>query len=100
MSAPNRFGNNLTKARIAMLIGADGQPHGGDAPSSAEIIVNGQPVSDTNPFPVALAGAPTWVTPPATSGASGTAGQMAYNGFYLFVCVATNTWRRVALGSW
>lgn len=65
MSAPNRFGSNLAKSQIALLIGADGQPQSGDAPSSIEIIVDGEPVSPTNPFPVALTGGA-----PATIGAT------------------------------
>jgi hypothetical protein len=34
-----------------------------------------------------------------TSTAVGTAGQISYDSTYLYVCIATNTWRRVALGS-
>lgn len=45
-------------------------------------------------------GAPVWVSFPASSSASGTPGQIAYNGSYLAVCVAANTWRRVAIDDW
>lgn len=45
-------------------------------------------------------GIPVWVTVPASSGAAGTAGQMAYDSDYLYVCVAANTWRRIALNDW
>jgi hypothetical protein len=41
-----------------------------------------------------------WVAVPASATATGTAGQMAYASGFLYVCVATNTWRRVALSSW
>ncbi len=41
-----------------------------------------------------------WVSPPATATSAGTAGQMAYAAPYLYVCVDTNTWRRVALSTW
>ncbi len=34
---------------------------------------------------------------PASSGASGTAGQISWDGTYLYVCTATNTWKRIAL---
>jgi hypothetical protein len=34
-----------------------------------------------------------------TSNATGTAGQTSYDSNYFYVCIATNTWRRVALGS-
>ena len=45
-------------------------------------------------------GIPVWVTVPASSSAAGTPGQMAYDGSYLYVCVATNTWRRTAIDDW
>ncbi len=41
-----------------------------------------------------------WVAPPASASASGTPGQMAYDSDYLYVCVATDTWKRVALSTW
>ena len=41
-----------------------------------------------------------WVAPPASATATGTAGQKAYDATYLYVCVAANTWRRVALAAW
>lgn len=34
---------------------------------------------------------------PATSGAQGTPGQAAFDANFLYICVAQNTWRRVAL---
>lgn len=37
---------------------------------------------------------PAWAAVPASSGASGTAGQLAYDGSYLYICTATNTWVR------
>jgi hypothetical protein len=33
------------------------------------------------------------------SDATGTAGQTSYDSTYFYICIATNTWRRVALGS-
>lgn len=51
-----------------------------------------------------LAGAggltPSFVPVPASSTASGTAGQMAYDDDYLYVAVAANTWRRIPLNDW
>ena len=41
-----------------------------------------------------------WTTVPANATATGTAGQLAYASGFLYVCVATNTWKRVALSSW
>jgi hypothetical protein len=35
----------------------------------------------------------------ASSTATGTAGQTSYDSDYFYICIATDTWRRVALGS-
>jgi hypothetical protein len=40
------------------------------------------------------------ITPPATATSSGTAGQIAYDSNYVYICTATNTWKRSALSSW
>lgn len=37
---------------------------------------------------------------PPTPTAAGTKGQMAYDGNYFYICIATNTWRRVAISTW
>lgn len=37
-----------------------------------------------------------WASTPATSGATGTKGQLSWDGTYLYTCVATNTWTRAA----
>lgn len=39
-------------------------------------------------------------SPPATATASGTAGQVTWDANYLYVCVATNSWKRTALSAW
>ena len=41
-----------------------------------------------------------WVSVPASATATGTAGQKAYDANYMYICTATNTWRRVALTTW
>lgn len=46
-----------------------------------------------------------WATPvsasaPATAASAGVAGQIAYDSGFIYVCVATNTWKRVAIASW
>jgi hypothetical protein len=46
-----------------------------------------------------LSGPPAWQTVPATATSTGTAGQVAYDATHLYVCVATNTWVRVALAT-
>jgi hypothetical protein len=37
---------------------------------------------------------------PTTSSATGTAGSIAWDSNYIYVCVATNTWKRVAISTW
>lgn len=37
---------------------------------------------------------------PASATATGTAGDWAYDSSYIYVCVATNSWKRVAIASW
>jgi Collagen triple helix repeat (20 copies) len=39
-------------------------------------------------------------TAPSTSGATGTAGMIRFDSDYIYVCVATNTWKRVAISTW
>lgn len=39
-------------------------------------------------------------TVPATATDTGTAGQIAYDSSYVYVCIATNTWKRVAISTW
>src|SRR3954468_1761383 len=36
---------------------------------------------------------------PANSSANGVAGRMVWDSGYLYVCIATNSWKRVALGT-
>lgn len=36
-------------------------------------------------------------TPPATSTSTGTAGEIAYDSGFLYICVAANSWKRIAL---
>lgn len=37
---------------------------------------------------------------PASSTATGSIGQIAWDASYIYLCVATNTWKRVALATW
>jgi hypothetical protein len=37
---------------------------------------------------------------PSQSSATGTQGQIAWDSNYIYVCIATNAWKRVALSSW
>lgn len=43
------------------------------------------------------------VTPtktPASAGAAGIAGEWAWDADYIYICIATNTWKRVAVSTW
>lgn len=44
--------------------------------------------------------AATWVSVPSTATSTGKQGQMAANSSFLYICTATDTWRRVAIASW
>lgn len=72
-----------------------------------ELVVTVDNSTDRNPqrLLVAKAGAAgasdfipagVFVSAPASSSDAGFVGQMAYDGTYLYVCVATDTWERVA----
>jgi len=37
---------------------------------------------------------------PATSSSTGTTGQISWDSQYVYVCIATNTWKRAALSTW
>lgn len=43
---------------------------------------------------------PAHVAAPASAGATGTVGQIAFDSSYAYFCVAANTWRRVAIATW
>lgn len=38
--------------------------------------------------------------PPVSASSTGTPGQIEWDGDYVYVCVATNTWKRTALSAW
>jgi hypothetical protein len=50
--------------------------------------------------PAGGGGSFSWSSVPASASATGTAGSMAYDSDYLYICVATNTGRRVPLSEW
>lgn len=39
-------------------------------------------------------------TPPANASSQGVAGSITYDSNYIYMCVATNTWKRVAIATW
>ena len=42
----------------------------------------------------------SWIAVPSTATSTGKTGQMASDSSFLYVCTATDTWRRVAVASW
>jgi hypothetical protein len=39
-------------------------------------------------------------TAPATANTTGVAGEIRYDSSYVYICVATNTWKRASLSTW
>ena len=39
-------------------------------------------------------------TAPAATGSTGTAGDIRYDANYIYICTATNTWKRAAIATW
>jgi len=48
----------------------------------------------------ALTGSTLSTGTPATAAATGTTGTLQYDASYLYVCVATDTWKRVGIATW
>ena len=42
----------------------------------------------------------TGPTTPPSAGAVGVAGAVVWDSDYVYICIATNTWKRVALATW
>jgi hypothetical protein len=45
-------------------------------------------------------GKPSLVAVPVSATSAGTAGQIAYDANFVYVCTAPNTWARAALAAW
>ena len=41
-----------------------------------------------------------WTNVPAATNSTGLPGQVAYTNNYFYICVGTNTWRRIQIGTW
>lgn len=73
------------------------------APSGSFVLGYGLTVtSGTTILQDALFQGGLYTTPdtPASASASGTAGQISVDANYIYVCTATNTWKRVAIATW
>lgn len=45
-------------------------------------------------------GSASFVSPPTSSTSNGTAGAIAYDSNYFYICIATNRWVRTSLAQW
>jgi len=83
------FSGEQLNAQIDTAQGATG-PTGPTGPSGS--------AGATGPTGATGAGAP--VSAPANASSTGTAGQWSYDSGFIYVAVATNTWKRVAISTW
>jgi hypothetical protein len=63
---------------------------------AADIALDGRLDTVETALPLKL----QWTTVPASAAATGTAGQIAFEAGWFYVCVATNTWERAAIATW
>lgn len=78
------MGGTLPATNISLI------PSGGVSSTNVQSAINELDTEKMN----------TWVSVPASASATGIAGQMAYESGFLYICVATNTWQRVAIATW
>ena len=71
------------------------QAYGSDTDVSLNLTTKGAGVVQANGKPVVTA-----VSVPATAASTGTTGQIAYDASYVYICTATNTWKRAAIATW
>lgn len=71
------------------------EARGADANHDLNLVSKGTGVVKANNQPVGVK-----VAVPASAGAAGVVGQWAAEAGWLYICVATNTWQRVAIATW
>jgi hypothetical protein len=69
-------------------------------PSTFPASAHTHTIAQVTGLQTALDSKPTVVSAPSAYNSTGTAGTIAYDANYVYVCVATNTWRRSALAKW
>jgi hypothetical protein len=88
--------------------------YGNNTPSATLHVKNGKPSTGATSVKVSPGAAQTSASvlmnvegqlkvathTPASAGATGEAGQIAWDAHFLYICVATNTWKRVAISTW
>lgn len=72
----------------------------GDPHAQYRLEADPVPQADVTDLVTDLAAKLHWVAAPASATATGTAGQVAYDASYLYLCTATDTWRRIAHATW
>ena len=72
--------------KIDLQVQADGTLTSMAAITAANVTLGARPVLPTHT--------------PASASATGTAGEIAWDANYIYVCTATDTWKRVALSTW
>jgi hypothetical protein len=91
ITGPNAKGMELAKDYIRLFTNNPA----GDITAQIDITWDAWLGSVTIPFLSTL----SFVSVPATATSTGTVGQFAANTTHLYICVNTNTWRRVAIGT-
>ena len=73
-------------------------------PTTSDLVLLADVSAANNPTKTATVGSITGVisdvTAPASAAATGTTGQVAVDTGFIYVCTATNTWKRVAIATW
>ena len=74
---------------------------GSNVAKNVDLIVNGATVASLSSAGLAVTGDVSVSTKtPASAAAAGVAGTITWDANYLYVCTATNTWKRVAIATW
>ena len=74
---------------------------GSNVAKNVDLIVNGVTVASLSSTGLAVTGDVSVSTKtPASASATGVAGTITWDANYLYVCTATNTWKRVAIATW
>jgi hypothetical protein len=68
--------------------------------AEAETLSNGSNADSLHTHDALTLGAAEVVSPPSSASDTGTAGQIAYDGSYFYVCTAANTWLRAPIATW
>lgn len=69
----------------------------------ATLTANNTPTFDIQPTSLTVNGNQAIITTsqtPASAGATGTQGTICWDSSYIYICIATNTWKRVAISTW